>query len=220
MHPAPASLPPALPSPWVCYILPRQTDTFACPRSRRVCGTRPRSLKIGAGGPLAKENRGQQKLFLLIHQNNTDHHLRYEEVGRVLGTKAFKQQGPPVSRIRAHQKPLVLGLETRVHWFSDVNVHQNHPEGLIEQPARPCPRASDSGAGGVGGQVALMLLVQGHLLGITALESLQTMRPWQAEDPQHPAVTSTEQGPGLGRVAPGQAQILNTAAGHHEKRWC
>lgn len=44
-----------------------------------------------------------------------------------------------------------------------------------------------------------MLLVRGHLFGITALESLQTMRPWQAEDPQHPTVTSIEPGPGPGR---------------------
>ncbi|CAI9179257.1 unnamed protein product [Rangifer tarandus platyrhynchus] len=55
MHPAPASLPPDPPSPWIGYILPGQTDTFSCPRSRRVCGARPRSLKIGAGGPLAKQ---------------------------------------------------------------------------------------------------------------------------------------------------------------------
>ena len=55
----------------------------------------------------------------------------------------------------------------------------------------------------MGGQVALMLLVQGHLLGITALESLQTMRPWKAEDPQHPAVTSTEQGPWPGKSGSG-----------------
>lgn len=64
-----------------------------------------------------------------------------------------------------------------------------------------------------------MLLVQGHLLGITALESLQTVRPWQAEDPQDPAVTGTEQGSWPGKSDSRTSTDSQYSSWSHEKRW-